>query len=96
MHREPIDSRSPRLEKLHQILGGSGDVPYHCNLNQTRPLLLPFGRLLGRRTYSTTSRTCRVTGVLMVTSSSAELGCRAMVASKLALVAFILTAIATI
>jgi pimeloyl-ACP methyl ester carboxylesterase len=43
--------------------------------------------------YSAASRTWRAVGVRMVTSSSAAVGCSAMVASKSALVAFILTAI---
>ena len=42
--------------------------------------------------YSAASRTWRAVGVRMVTSSSAAVGCSAMVASKSALVAFILMA----
>ncbi len=45
--------------------------------------------------YSAACRTWRAVGVRMVTSSSAAVGCSAMVASKSALVAFIFTAIAT-
>jgi hypothetical protein len=45
--------------------------------------------------YSAASLTCRSVGVRIVTSSSAAVGCSAMVASKSALVAFIFTAMAT-
>jgi hypothetical protein len=45
-----------------------------------------------RNRYSAACRTWRAVGVRMVTSSSAAVGCNAMVASKSALVAFILTA----
>ena len=45
--------------------------------------------------YSAACLTCRAVGVRIVTSSSAAVGCNAMVASKSALVAFIFTAMAT-
>ena len=45
--------------------------------------------------YSAACLTCRAVGVRIVTSSSAAVGCSAMVASKSALVAFIFTAMAT-
>jgi hypothetical protein len=46
------------------------------------------------RAYSAACLTCRAVGVRIVTSSSAAVGCSAMVASKSALVAFIFTAMA--
>jgi hypothetical protein len=46
--------------------------------------------------YSAASRTYLAVGVRIVTSSSAAVGCRAKVASKSALVAFIFTAIASL
>jgi hypothetical protein len=49
------------------------------------------GKFAAKR-YSAAWRTWRALGVRMVTSSSAAVGCSAMVASKSALVAFILTA----
>ncbi|MGY3483010.1 hypothetical protein ACVW1C_000893 [Bradyrhizobium sp. USDA 4011] len=48
-----------------------------------------------RPPYSAAWRTWRAVGVRIVTSSSEAVGCSATVASKSALVAFILTAIAT-
>src|SRR5215207_7315828 len=45
--------------------------------------------------YSAASRTYLAVGVRIVTSSSAAVGCSAIVASKSAFVAFIFTAIAT-
>jgi hypothetical protein len=52
------------------------------------------GQVRGFRSsrYSAACRTWRALRVRMVTSSSAAVGCRAIVASKSALVAFILTA----
>src|SRR5271169_6991355 len=61
-------------------------------LGDAQPLH-PSYTLLAR--YSAASLTYRAVGVRIVTSSSAAVGCSAMVASKSALVAFILTAMAT-
>jgi hypothetical protein len=76
------------LEKLHSERGTLGVHPSSSQTGTTPEQVRDFRP----RPYSAASRTWRALGVRIVTSSSAAVGCNAMVASKSALVAFILTA----
>jgi hypothetical protein len=77
---------APRLRlAIANLMGGMARVePDACRHRMSEATSI---------SYSAAARTCRALGVRMVTSSSAAVGCTAMVASKSALVAFILIAI---
>jgi hypothetical protein len=87
----PLKPRKKRAE-IDFLPGESQPQGVHAFLRADRnPPRIKSGAF-ARKCYSAACRTWRAFGVRIVTSSSAAVGCSAIVASKSALVAFILTA----